>query len=111
MKNMTAMVLAALFFASASIAFAAPPIDVTVSDATGKVGFKGKTDSNGTFATGKLAPGDYVVQFNSTNVKGDQALVVSAGSKKMSASSVTSGQFRGGGVAMRIEVGKGLNIS
>jgi hypothetical protein len=112
MKNMTAKILAAFFLASASVALAvSPSIDVTVSDASGKVGFKGKTDSNGTFATGKLAPGNYVVQFNSTSLKGDQAPVVSAGSKKMTASSVTSGQFRGGGIAMRIEVGKGLNIT
>ena len=94
------------------MAFAAPfSIEVTVSDASGKVAYKGKTGGDGTFATGKLQPGNYIVQFNSSNLKGNRAIVVSAGSKKVSADSVPASKFGGGGVAMRIEVGKGLNIN
>lgn len=98
----------------AATAFAGvPPMNVTVSN-SGKAAFKGKTDAKGTFATGKLAPGNYVVQFNSSDssVKGKQfALVVSAGTKKVSADVVAGEKFLGGGVAMKIEVGTGLNVT
>ncbi|MFL6591024.1 MAG: hypothetical protein ACJ8M4_12725 [Chthoniobacterales bacterium] len=94
-------------------AFAAqPPVTVTVSN-SGKTSFKGQTDSKGTFATGKLKPGNYTVQFNSTDagLKGKQyAVVVSAGKKKVSAN-VPGEKFAGGGVAMKVDVGDGLNIT
>lgn len=105
---------AALFvwagLASAALA-ATPPIDVTVSDAAGKLAFRGKTSTNGTFSTPRLEPGNYVVQFNSAKLQGDYAMIVSAGKKKVTADSVAGSQFGGGGVAMRLEVGRGLNIS
>jgi hypothetical protein len=102
----------ALLFASASLAFGAlPHFTVTVADSGGKPAFKGATDANGTFATGKLKPGQYVVQFNANVKGGDYALVVSAGSKKVVAGSVPAEKFAGGGVAMKIEVGSGLNIA
>ena len=90
-----------------------PPLTVTVSDAGGKATYKGATDANGTFATGKLKAGNYVVQFNSKGaLKGrNYALVVSAGKKKVMADSVAGEKFAGGGVAMRINVGDGLNIA
>ncbi len=111
MKNIP-KIISAFFLIFASLAFAASPsIDVTVSDASGKVAYKGKVGGTGTFATGKLQPGNYVVQFNSQSLRGDQALVVSAGNKKVNATSVAASQFQGGGVAMRIEVAKGLNIT
>src|SRR5450755_2146789 len=110
MKNLTLRIL--FLFAFVSIAAGATPsIDVTVSDASGKVAYKGKTSGDGAFATAKLQPGNYVVQFNSQNVRGDHAIIVSAGSTKVSAQAVSASKFSGGGVAMRIEVGKGLNIS
>ena len=109
MKNLTLKIL--FLFAFVSIAAGATPIDVTVSDASGKVAYKGKTSGDGAFATAKLQPGNYVVQFNSQNVRGDHAIIVSAGSTKVSAQAVSASKFSGGGVAMRIEVGKGLNIS
>jgi hypothetical protein len=103
----------ALLVASASFAFGAlPQLTVTVADSTGKPAFKGATNSSGTFATGALKPGHYVVQFNAKNITaGDYALVVSAGRKKVTAGSIPAAKFSGGGVAMRIEVGSGLNIT
>ena len=102
----------ALLFASASFAFALPQLTVTVADSGGKPAYKGVTDGKGTFATGKLKPGQYVVQFNANNVKGGSyALVVSAGSKKVTAGSVPGEKFARGGVAMKIDVGSGLNIT
>jgi hypothetical protein len=89
-------------------------MDVTVSDASGKLAYQGRTGSNGTFSTGKLAPGQYVVQFNAQKsaVKGEHyALVVSAGKKKVTAESVEGEKFAAGGVAVKVEVGRGLGIT
>jgi hypothetical protein len=102
-----------LSFAS-TVAAGVPTMQVTVIDASGKVGFKGATDSNGVFATPNLQPGHYVVQFNAKNAvtKSNQYLmVISAGRKKVIATDVSGGQFSGGGVAMRINVGPGLKIT
>lgn len=103
------LVVAAGSFASAAI----PEMRVTVSDANGYAAYKGATDSKGSFATGSLKPGRYVVQFNAkrNDVEGNNyALVVSAGKKKVVAEAVAGEKFAGGGVAMRIEVGGGGNI-
>jgi hypothetical protein len=105
----------ALLLGMASAAFAGvPPMEVTVFDASGKVGFKGAMKANGTFATANLQPGHYVVQFNtkSAAAKGNQyLLVVSAGNKKVIATGVSGETFIGGGVAMRVNVGAGLKIT
>src|SRR4051812_43617302 len=102
----------ASLLASASVAFALPQLTVTVADSAGAQAFKGATDPKGTFATGTLKPGQYVVQFNAKTVAaGEYALVVSAGKKKVTAGSVPGAKFTGGGVAMRIDVGSGLNIA
>lgn len=97
----------------AATAFAGvPPVTVTVSN-SGKATFKGTTDAKGTFATAKLEPGNYVVQFNSNSseLKGkNYAVVVSAGKKKVAAD-VAGEKFGGGGVAMKVDVGAGLNIT
>jgi hypothetical protein len=112
MRNI-ARTFVALLFASASLAFGAlPHLTVTVADSGGKPAYKGATDAKGTFATGKLKPGQYVVQFNAQGVKGGTyAVVVSAGIKKVTADSVPGEKFGGGGVAMKIDVGSGLNIT
>jgi hypothetical protein len=108
---------AALFFGVfliASPGFAAPSMKVTVFNGAGKVAFQGTSGESGTFATDALAPGRYIVQFNSKTgaVKGQQySLVVSAGKKKVVAYSVDGEKFLGGGAAMRIEVGAGLKIT
>lgn len=91
-----------------------PPMNVTVSDASGKAAYKGATNSTGAFATTKLAPGSYVVQLNSKSpaVKGNHyAVVVAAGKKKVAASAVAGEKFSGGGVALKVDVGNGLNIT
>ena len=90
-----------------------PSVNVIVSDASGKAAFKGATKSDGAFATEKLQPGNYVVQFNSTNsaLKGGQySIIVVAGKKKVVANAIAGEKFLGGGVAMKVEVGTGLNI-
>jgi hypothetical protein len=89
-----------------------PPMNVTVSDATGKLAFKGATKSDGGFATEKLQPGNYVVQLSAKNaLKGGQySIIVAAGKKKVVANSVAGDKFFGGGVALKVDVGAGLGI-
>jgi hypothetical protein len=115
MKNLFRglFLVAGLF--TATLAFGGiPSVSVTVSDAGGNAAFKGATNTSGTFATANLKPGKYVVQFNSSSaaMKGKYyALVVSAGKKKVSATAVPGEKFAGGGVAMKVDVGSGLNIN
>ena len=99
---------------SGPLAFGAvPPLKVLVADSTGKMAYKGTTDSSGLFATPKLQPGNYAVQFTSTNApKGAHyTLVVSAGTKKVAANAIAAEKLTAGGVAMKIDVGAGLNIT
>jgi hypothetical protein len=114
MKNILRSIVMAFLVIAASMAYSAvPPISVTVSDAAGKAAFKGATNSTGAFSTTKLQPGNYVVQFRSASpaVKGNYyAVVVSAGKKKVSASAVPGEKLAGGGVALKVDVGAGLNI-
>lgn len=115
MKNLSRTIFFSAFSLVASTLLGAniPAVDVTVSDASGKVAFKGKTAANGTFATRKLEPGNYIVQFSSkTPLQGDGfAIVVSAGQKKVSASALSGAKFAKGGVAMKVSVGANLNIA
>jgi hypothetical protein len=114
MKKMIRSTVASLLLAAACMAHGAvPPLNVTVSDASGKAAFKGATNGKGTFATGKLKPGNYVVQFNSPSggLKGNYAIVVSAGTKKVSSAGVAGEKFAKGGVALKVDVGAGLNIA
>jgi len=112
-KTIPSLVVSLLLAAAAVASGGIPPVNVLVSDKGGKAAFKGATNTSGAFATSKLQPGNYVVQFNSTSaeLKGKQyAIVVSAGSKKVSAN-VAGDKFAGGGVAMKVDVGAGLNIT
>jgi hypothetical protein len=114
MKKLIQNSFVVLMLGTATIAFGAvPAMNVTVSDSSGKAAYKGATDGKGTFATGKLQPGGYVVQFNSKNApKGAKyAMVVSAGKKKVTANAVEAEKLAAGGVAMKIDVGAGLNIT
>jgi hypothetical protein len=100
--------------AAASFAFGAmPAINVMVADGSGKTAYKGATDAKGTFATPKLQPGNYVVQLSSKTAPkgGHYAMVISAGSKKVTANAIAAEKLAGGGVAMKIDVGAGLNIT
>ncbi len=114
MKNMARNILLFTFLVVASVAFGADvaPVDVTISDPSGKLAFKGKTDAKGAFSTGNLAPGNYTVQFNCNGLhSGQYGIVVSAGKKKVTADSVNGEKFSKGGVAMKVEVGTGAKIA
>jgi hypothetical protein len=91
---------------------AMPPINVTVLNSSGKTAFKGATNGNGTFASGKLEPGEYVVQFNSKNAPKTSryALVASAGKEKVVANGIP-GEKLVAGVAVTIRVGSGLTVT
>ncbi|MEY2508515.1 MAG: hypothetical protein QOH01_2844 [Verrucomicrobiota bacterium] len=97
-----------------SLAYGAiPSVNVTVADSSGKTTSKGVTNAKGTFATGALKPGAYVVQFNSATASssGRYAFIVSAGKKSMTANGIPAEKLAKGGVAMKIDVGAGLNIT
>jgi hypothetical protein len=115
MKNLFSKLGLCLLLGVATIANAGvPTMNVTVSDSAGKAAFKGATKGDGGFATAKLQPGHYVVQFTSkdSSVKGGQySIVVAAGTKKVVANAVAGEKFLAGGVAMKVEVGSGLNIA
>jgi hypothetical protein len=111
MKNLIRSVVLSLTLVAAC-AYAVPSVNVTVSDSSGKAAFKGATNAKGTFATPKLKPGNYAVQFNgASGMKGNYAIVVSAGSKKVSATGVAGEKFAKGGVALKVDVAAGLNIA
>ena len=115
MKNTIRSAVASFLLVAASMAFGATPaMNVTVSDASGKAAFKGMTNVNGVFGTAKLAPGNYTVQLasQSADVKGKHySIVVSAGKKKVSAGAVPGEKLARGGVALKVDVGAGLNIT
>jgi hypothetical protein len=114
MKTIARSFVVSLIAAAASVASGAVPvINVTVADSSGKAAYKGATDGKGTFATGKLQPGGYVVHFSSKSApKGSKyALVISAGTKKVMANAVEAEKLAGGGAAMKIDVAAGLNIT
>ena len=102
--------LSLAFTVAASAAI--PTLNVTVADSSGKTAYKGSTDSRGIFASPKLAPGSYAVQFTSNSApKGSHyTLVLVAGTKKTSASAVTAEKLAGGGVALKIEVKANASI-
>jgi hypothetical protein len=81
-------------------------IEVTVSDAAGRLTYRGKTDSNGVFASRPVAAGEYVVQFKGKNVaanRKDYAIFAAAGHSRVVADAISGAQFTGGGVAMRLK--------
>jgi hypothetical protein len=92
---------------------ALPSLSVLVADSAGKMAYKGATDASGGFATPKLQPGNYAVQLTSANApKGAKyTLVVSAGNKKVAANAIAAEKLAAGGVAVKIDVAAGLNIT
>ncbi|HZE56856.1 MAG TPA: carboxypeptidase-like regulatory domain-containing protein [Chthoniobacterales bacterium] len=105
--------IALIIGASACAAYGAlPQMNVTVADSSGKTAYKGTTDSRGLFASPKMQPGNYAVQFSSNNApKGSHyTLVVVAGTKKTSASAITAEKLAAGGVAMKVEVKANASI-
>lgn len=102
-----------LMAVAGSLAFGSvPQINITVADSSGKTAFKGITDTRGIFVSPKLPPGNYAVEFRSTNApKGSHyTLVLVAGTKKSAVSAITADKLAAGGVAMKIEVKAGLSI-
>lgn len=114
MKNLARnFFLASVLFAATAAFGGIAPINVTVSDASGKLAFKGATKNDGGFATEKLQPGNYVVQLSSKNAGlkgGEYSIIIAAGKKKVVANSIAGDKFLGGGVALKLEVGAGLGI-
>jgi hypothetical protein len=113
MKTIARSIVVGLISAASVASAAVPSITVTVADSSGKTAYKGATSSKGTFATGKLQPGGYVVRFDCKNApKGTKyVLVVSAGTKKVVANAIQAEMLAAGGAAMKIDVGAGLNIT
>lgn len=93
---------------------AVPSMEVTVSDAAGRIAFTGVTNADAVFSSANLPAGHYVVQFKtrSAAARGNQYLaVVSAGAKKVIATDVAGETFMRGGVAMKVNVERGAKIS
>jgi hypothetical protein len=107
MKSLFPTLGLCLFLVASSVAdTGVPSMNVTVSDPSGKMAFKGATKNDGDFATAKLPPGNYVVQFTTktSSVKGGQySIVVAAGKKKVVANAVAGEKFLGGGVALKVK--------
>lgn len=83
-----------------------PNVDTTVSDASGKLVYRGKTDANGVFASGQVPAGDYVVQFKAKNAapnRNDYAIYAAAGHQKVVADAVAGTKLAGAGVAIRLK--------
>lgn len=111
MKTLIRGTILSLCFAIACMAYGAvPPLNVIVSDASGKVAFRGKTDAQGTFTTEKMKPGIYDVQFISPSaITGKYSIKVSAGVKHVSAAGLAGEKFAKG-VALKVNVQNLWNI-
>ena len=112
MKKNYSIVAALSLVLTAMASAAVPTLNVTVTDSSGKATYKGATDSRGIFASPKMQPGNYAVQFSSKSASAGShyTLVVVAGTKKTFANAVTAEKLAGGGVAMKIEVKANASI-
>lgn len=114
MKNFLRLIphSCAVFLAVGAFGADVPTLDVTVSDSGGKMAYKGKTTSAGSFATPTLPAGEYDVQLISRSAMNKTyALVMASGKQKVVSEAVAGSKFSQGGVAMRIKVGQGLGIT
>ena len=99
---------------AASAHGAVPPMQVTVSETSGQVAFRGTTGPNAMFSTANLRPGHYIVQFTTTDTaaRGSRYLVVvSAGVKKVVATGIGGEAFMHGGAAMKVNVEHAAKIT
>jgi hypothetical protein len=113
MKTILRSVVIGMLAAIVSVASGAVPVvNVTVLNSSGKTLYKSATDGKGAFATGKLQPGEYVVQFNSKSAPKTSryALIASAGKEKVVANGIAGDKLIAG-VAVTIQVGPGLNLT
>ena len=102
-----------LVVASAAFGAGVPNVDVTISDAAGRLAYRGKTDSNGVFSSRKVAAGNYVVQFNAKTAganRADYAIYAAAGHQRVVADAVAGSKLAGAGVAMRLKATTGTLI-
>jgi hypothetical protein len=109
-----AALLALLLGLASTVRGGIPALQATVFDADQNVAFQGPLGADGSFATGGLSPGRYVVQFKTKNTAAKNnlyMLVVSAGKKKVIAAAVPGQKFTGGGVAMKVDVGPSSRIT
>jgi hypothetical protein len=114
--NMIARVgVLSLILCLGNAAYGVPLMDVTVSDAQGKLAGKALTKANGTFATTTPLPaGHYVVQFKARNnaLKSDQyLLILTAGKSTVISNAFPGKNFSAGGVAIRMDVRAGKKIT
>ncbi|MGZ5004743.1 MAG: T9SS type A sorting domain-containing protein, partial [Chthoniobacterales bacterium] len=96
MKTISLIFLGLFFVVAATVDAQIHSVGVTISDASGRLAYQGATNANGTFGTGNLQPGNYVVQFRTESgaIRGNQyLLVIAAGKKKVIADSVRGEQF------------------
>ena len=106
--------LSSLLLVSIANGAAIPAVDLTVTDGAGKVAHKGKTNANGSFSTGNLGPGNYVVDFSSKDgaIKGSKyTIAVTAGKNSYSAEAVAGEKIAGNGVAMKVVLATGAKIT
>jgi hypothetical protein len=100
----------ALSLLCAAVLHAAPassPLEVIVrKDPGGTLAYQGNTDSRGMFATPNLAAGKYTVEFRSKGTMKGNASITIGGAKEPMNASVPGAKFAGGGVAMRVQLGK-----
>lgn len=115
MKNIPRILFCSLLLLlPASVQASVSGMNVTVSDAAGQLVYRGTTNADGTFSTGRIARGNYVVQLNARGAsvaRGEYAIVIGAGKHKVVAESVAGEKFVGGGVAMRVRAAGGTRIS
>ena len=114
MKNKLFASSVALLLISVSAVYAIPAMNVIVTDSQSRLAYKGVTNQDGTFATSKLAPGNYVVRFVSKQKVTDTEqymLILTAGKKSMISNGVAAAQFKTSGVAAKMEVAKATSIS
>src|SRR5690349_20658151 len=93
-------VLVSISLGAAALVYAdMPPLAVTIVDASGKVAYTGKTTVDGTFTTGTLRGGEYVVMMKSDGLPtGNYAAMVSSGRHKVLADALPNGKFSRGGI-------------
>ncbi|MFL6590231.1 MAG: carboxypeptidase-like regulatory domain-containing protein [Chthoniobacterales bacterium] len=107
-NSIKSILLSAGLFAVASVSLGTgvSDINVTISDAAGRLTYRGKTDANGVFSSGPVAPGNYVVQFhgkNATASRNDYAIFAAAGHQRVVADAVPGAKFASNGVAVRLK--------
>lgn len=114
MKNTIRHLLPILLLALASSASAIPPLDVTVSDAATGRTHQMLTKPDGTFVTGTLPSGSYVIKFRSHDaaLANDQfLLILCAGKKTLVSNAIPGKQFTAGGAAVKMQLGNEKQIT